>query len=220
MGPPCSTTTDPLPVQLRLTTCLTDENYVSEKGWLQAKLERCPMHPQGGCSIRKHTPYERKWPVGAKIARWYCPEAGMTFSLLPDFLAAGVSGSLAAIEAVVAEVEAGPSVEAVASRLRPDIQLPGAVRWVYRRLRWFREAVRVGRGALPVLAGSELRLSAVAAALDVPAGEVLVCLRTQLSAQLHRLARPTGLCPRWWLRKIVRGEFNKRCGPPPRAGPT
>lgn len=220
MGPACSSTTDPVPVQLRFDTWPTGENYVTEKGWLQAKLDRCPKHPHGGCSFRRHTPYARKWPEGAKIARWYCPEAGMTFSLLPDFLAAGISGPLSAIEEVVAAVEAGPSIEAVASRLRPDIQLPGAVRWVRRRRRWFREAVTVARGALPVLAGCALRLSAVAVALGVSTGDVLVHLRRHLVAQLHRLARPTGLRPRWQIRDLVQGGFNTRGGPRPRAGPT
>jgi hypothetical protein len=29
-----------------------------------------------------------------RIARWYCPEGHRTFSLLPDFLAAKLPGSL------------------------------------------------------------------------------------------------------------------------------
>ena len=38
------------------------------------------------------------------------------------------------VEKVVCVVEASRSVEAAADVLRPDIELPGAVRWVRRRL--------------------------------------------------------------------------------------
>ncbi len=207
-------------MQLRFAARLTSETYVSERGWRLANLDRCPAHPGGGCSFRRHTPYERKWPIGAKIPRWYCPEAHATFSLLPDFLASHLPGPLVEIEAVAAAVEAGPTVEAVASELRPDIELPGAVRWVRRRLRWFREAVSVARGLLEVLAGVELRPSAVGRALSAAAGTALVCLRAQLCHQLGRIAAPTGLSPRWRNLEIAEVDFNNRRGQRARAGPT
>jgi hypothetical protein len=73
--------------------------------------------------------------MGMRVARWYCADAHETFSLLPDCLAARLQGSLDEVEQVVVAVEGAASVEAAASALRPDLELPGAVRWVRRRLR-------------------------------------------------------------------------------------
>ena len=67
--------------------------------------------------------------MGMRIARYYCPTAHETFSLLPDCLASHFPGELEAIEHVVAIVETARSVEAAADILRPDITLPSAVRW-------------------------------------------------------------------------------------------
>ena len=60
--------------------------------------------------------------------------AHTTFSLLPDCLAAKLPGSLEELEQVLSAVEEAPSLEAAADKLRPDILLPGALRWVRRRL--------------------------------------------------------------------------------------
>jgi hypothetical protein len=65
-----------------------------------------------------------------RIARYYCPTARETFSLLPDCLASHFPGELDAIEHVVAAVETARSVEAAADILRPDTTLPSAVRWI------------------------------------------------------------------------------------------
>jgi hypothetical protein len=69
-----------------------------------------------------------------RVARYCCPAAHTSFSLLPDFLAARPPGYLDEVERVVAAVEAAPSVQGAADELRPDIELPGARRWVRRRL--------------------------------------------------------------------------------------
>ena len=55
-----------------------------------------------------HGTYARKTPRGTQIARWYCPESHMTFSLLPDCLAARLPGTLDEVEQVVAHADAGP----------------------------------------------------------------------------------------------------------------
>jgi hypothetical protein len=65
-----------------------------KQGWLSATLPRCPLHPQGGCGFARHGTYERVSPPGTRVARWYCPEGHCTFSLLPDCLAARLSGTL------------------------------------------------------------------------------------------------------------------------------
>jgi hypothetical protein len=75
-------------VQLRHHTRYTSERYVTEKAWRQASLNRCPRHARGGCRFARHGSYPRSEPVGMRVARWYCPDAHETFSLLPDCLAA------------------------------------------------------------------------------------------------------------------------------------
>jgi hypothetical protein len=54
-----------------------------------------------------------------RIARYYCPTAHETFSLLPDSLASRFPGDLDDLELVVAHVETARSIEAAADRLRP-----------------------------------------------------------------------------------------------------
>ena len=132
-------------VQLRYASGLTSDDYISQEAWREATLECCPLHPQGGCSFRRHTPYERKDPPGARVARWYCREGHCTFSLLPDCLAARLPGTLVELEAVVALAEQAPSLEAAANDARTDdIGLIGAMRWVRRR----RDAVHTNLTAL------------------------------------------------------------------------
>ena len=94
--------------------------------------------------------YARKTPRGAKIARWYCPESHTTFSLLPECLAARFPGELDEVEAVVAHAERAPSLAAAADALRRDaVELPGAMRWVERRVRLVHHVLSIVIGLLP-----------------------------------------------------------------------
>ena len=69
----------------------------------------------------------------------------MTFSLLPDCLAARLPGTLQDLEEVVAVAEAASSLAAAADAVRRDaVLLPGAMRW----LRRTRVAVETMRGWL------------------------------------------------------------------------
>ena len=121
-------------MQIRYATNLSAEQYVEQKAWQLATLSQCPLHPQGGCGFCKNGTYRRKSPHGTKIARWYCPDGHMSFSLLPDCLAAHLSGSLMQIEDILTEVQNSPSQEAAADHIRIDILLPGALRWIRRRI--------------------------------------------------------------------------------------
>ena len=115
-------------MQLRYETGLTAEEYVRAEAWRDARLEHCPNHPHGGCSLASHGTYARKTPHGVKIARWYCRESHTTFSLLPDCLAARLPGTLDDLEAVVAHAERSRSLTATAKVLRRDaVELPGAI---------------------------------------------------------------------------------------------
>ena len=125
-------------MQIPLRTSLDTEAYIRNREWRVARLPGCPLHPAGGCSFARHGSYARVTPRGLRIARWYCPEGHRTFSLLPDFLAARMTGLLTSIEDSITGASTAKSFEAAASALRgPDITLPGAVRWLRRRVREF-----------------------------------------------------------------------------------
>ena len=122
-------------MQLRFKTPLSCREYVTQRAWRDVSLERCPLHPDGGCSFARHGTYGRVDPPGTRIPRWYCPEGHRTFSLLADCFAVRLPGSLSHLERVVLEVEQAGSLEAAADGLRTDdVSLPGAIRWTRRRV--------------------------------------------------------------------------------------
>ena len=201
-------------VQLRYKTGLTGEEYVSRQAWREARLERCPLHPRGGCGFARHGSYARRWRRGARIARWYCPTAHCTFSLLPDCLAARLPGTLAEVEAVVAVVESAPSLEAAADVLRPDIELPGAIRWTRRRVRRVHAGLVVVRALLaPELALTAATVTALRARLAVE--PVLPVLRERVAAQLAEVPAPLGLRPRLFAGGEPRRRHQHPMGPDP-----
>ena len=182
-------------MQLRYETGLTGEQYVRAEAWRDATLERCPNHPHGGCSLAGHGTYARKTPRGAKIARWYCRESHTTFSRLPDCLCARFPGELDEVEAVVAHAEQAQSLAAAANELRPDtVELPGAMRWVERRVRLVHHVLSLVIGLLPEqLARCIAEMGAVRARLDTDIA--LRTLRTLADAQLRALPAPLGFHP-------------------------
>ena len=119
----------------------------------------------------------------------------MTFSLLPDCLAARLPGTLDEVEQVVAHAEQAPSRSAAADALRRDaVELPGAMRWVERRVRLVHHVLRIVIGLLPqYLARCVAEMGAVRARLDTDTA--LVALRTLTAAQLHALPAPLGFHP-------------------------
>lgn len=183
----------PRPVQLRDPSSLTSEAYVAERAWQKARLGHCPRHPQGGCRFARHGTYPRKTPTGMQITRYYCRTAHETFSLLPDCLASRFPGELDDLERVVAHVDAARSIEAAADVLRPDIELPSAVRWVRRRLTLVRVTLFAVVTLLPDRFGGSAQLGAVRAALDTD--HALVTLRARATALLPALPRPLGFVP-------------------------
>jgi len=181
-------------VQLRLATGFTSKEYVKHQAWKDATLERCPLHPAGGCSFARHGTYERVNPPGTRIPRWYCPEGHCTFSLLADCFAARLSGSLQEVEAVVVAAEQARSREAVADELRLDIELPGALRWIRRRLEAVHTTLILILGLLPdLLSGCPPTVSAFRQWLGVD--WVLPVLREIAELQLARLPPPLGFQP-------------------------
>jgi hypothetical protein len=191
----------PWPVQLRFPTGYTGEDYVSCQGWREARLERCPRHPGGGCGFRRHGTYARKSPPDTRVARWYCRQAHQTFSLLPDCLAARLPGALVEVEQVVRRVEQACSLEAAADALRPDIELPGATRWTRRRVRAVHLGLTALRGLMPERFSS---IPATVRAFAAAAGTepVLPALRAMASAYLAHLPAPLG----FHHRRVADGE--------------
>jgi hypothetical protein len=201
-------------VQLRYSIRLTSIQYVSRQAWREARLERCPLHPGGGCSLARHGTYERVSPPGTRIARWYCREGHCTFSLLPDCLAARLSGTLEEVEAAVTVAEQAASREAAADGLRPDIELPGALRWLRRRLQAVYAALHLLKGLMPdrFLACAPT-LSGFRPCLGVEG--VLLALRDVAAMHLAGLPAPLGLAPRPARGGDPPGSFQHRVGPDP-----
>lgn len=182
-------------VQLRFDTGLTSEQYVTQQGWRQATLTCCPRHPRGGCEFARHGTYVRKRPAGTRIARWYCPQAHCTWSLLPDHLAARFPGTLEELEDVVAAAEGPMCLEKLADRLRPEVvHLPSALRWVARRVRLVHPLLKRLLGLLP-----EKLLDCAPTVLSFrqrfSSEHVLMGLRANAALPLASLPRPLGFDP-------------------------
>ena len=127
-----------------------------------------------------------------QIARWYCPESHTTFSLLPECLAARFPGELDEVEAVVAYAERAPSLAGAANELRRDaVELPGAMRWVGRRVRLVHHVLGIVIGLLPEqLARCIAEMGAVRTRLHTETA--LRALRTLVAEQLPALPAPLG----------------------------
>lgn len=204
-------------MQLLYPIGLTGEEYVNARAWEYARLAVCPNHPAGGCSLARHGTYGRKTPRRCRVARWYCPESHMTFSLLPECLAARLPGTLSTLEAVVNEAERASSLAAAAAVLRPGpVGLEGAARWVGRRVERVHHVLGVVRGMRPdLLAGCPPRLGAVR--LRLRSATALAVLRAELDKQLSAVPAPLGFLPHGLGRRTRRGRIQQRMGPDPPA---
>jgi hypothetical protein len=181
-------------MQILFETQMTSDAYVSERGWERATLDSCPVHPESDCGLRAHGSYARKHPAGLRIARWYCAVGQVTFSLLPEFLAAGFSATLAELEAAAAVSERAASISEAARALRPELDDErSAVRWLRRRLSATGQGLRALVTSLPELWGTAPTLQAVGAKLGAASGAILVSLRRAASSLLSALPAPLGL---------------------------
>lgn len=148
-----------------------------------------------------------------QVARWYCPRAQRTFSLLPDCLAARLVGSLDDVERAVVAAE----IEGVASAARAlrvgEVELPGAQRWLARRRRGVGAAVLALVTALPGQLGTVPEVTALRAVLGTE--RALVALRGIGCDWLQVLAPPLGLCPRREARTDGERALQQKTGPDP-----
>jgi hypothetical protein len=119
---------------------------------------------------------------------------------------------------VVVEVERASSLETAADRLRPDIELPGALRWLRRRVKSVQRALITLRGLMPerFSGGGPPTLSAWRVQLDCDG--VLLALRAIAAAYLPCLPSPLGFRPL----RLPSGEHRKalqhKAGPDPPGG--
>lgn len=184
-------------VQLRLPTSLSLAEYVAAEEWRHARLERCPLHIEGGCGFARHGSYPRKEPEALGIARYYCRGGQTTFGLLPDFLASRLRGTLDDVEQAVVAAETSENLEAAADLVRPDaleVTLVAAQRWVSRRVRMFAAVLLALAGPHPELLAGGSTLTGLRGRLGTESA--LVELRRIAAAELGRLPPPFGFGPR------------------------
>ena len=152
------------------------------------------------------------------VARYRCPQARMTFSLLPDCLPSRFPGTLAEMEQVVALQET-IGTGAAATQLRPEqepeaVTLPSATRWVQRRERIVHAGLLALIGLLPeVFTGVDPTVEAMRKLLGML--PVLGLLREIAAAHLHVLPPALGFGPRPQRRGNRRGLFQHSMGPDP-----
>jgi hypothetical protein len=144
----------------------------------------------------------------------YCPEGHCTFTLLPDCFAARRSGTLAEVEAVVRAAEQAPSRAALCDTLRPEVELPGVLRLVRRRVQDVHGALTALKGLLgsPFLR-VEPTVAAFAAHLEV--AMVLVVLRGIAAPWSGALPAPLGFAPRTPPVRPAPPRSQHRAGPDP-----
>ena len=191
----------PWRVQLRFAIELTLEQYVAQEAWLTATLEHCPGHPEGGCGFSGQGTYHRKLPIGCEVARWYCPTGRVTYSLLPDCLAARMTGTLERAQQAAVAVAGDMPLQQVADRLRPPsedpdaVGLSSAVEWMKRRHRDVLAGLIVIAGLMPEMFG-DCPVSVDGFAKRLGTDAVLVALRHVAADHLQRVPAPIGFLSR------------------------
>ena len=206
-------------MQMRFRTNLTSEEYANQQAWQDAMLDGCPLHPDGGCTIRRHGSYGRKAPVGVRIARFYCRTGQITFSLLPDFAAARLSGELAEVERAVDVAGAAPTLVSAAGDLRPELDDErSAVRWLRRRVQAVQSALTALVTSVPELFGTAAHQDAVRERLGLQGSGVLARLRAVGESMLQQLLSPLGFCRRSRARREDARGSQHKVGPDPGGG--
>ena len=177
-------------MQIRYKTNVSSAHeYNVQKLCEKAELKQCPIHPEGGCGIRRHGSYKRLIPIECKIPCWYCRTAHTLISMLPDFLASRLPGTLKDVEEVVLEVKKHPTLVSAAETIRPDIGLQGALRWLTRRLNYVDSILNVAAGILSPVGFKDLPQLQKLFNVDY----ILPHLREKLNDHLYKITHILGL---------------------------
>lgn len=176
--------------------------YIQTQAWRQIQLTTCPFHPEGGCDFARHGVYLRKFPEAAFIPRWYCPQEHQTVSLLPDFFASRLPGTLDEVEQAVVVAKESRSLEQAAEALRPEISLPSSLRWLRRRI-YYVHSILVTMTGL-IMPGCPPDINSFRTAFSTE--HVLVTLREKAASHLRSLPPILGFGPRlsgrWSLKNL------------------
>ena len=142
---------------------------------------------------------------------------------MPDCLAARLPGTLDALEAVVVVAEEASSQEEAANEVRcpsddDAIELPGALRWLRRRVDLVHDVLARVIGLIPdKLAGCAATMGAVRDKLK--SNSALMALRGLVAGQLQTLPAPLGFQPHGIGARGRKPGFQHSMGPdPPPAG--
>jgi hypothetical protein len=195
-------------MQILYRTGLTAEQYTQQRAWEQAKLDCCPFHPEGGCTLAKHGTYPRKFPEYCLIARWYCPKAHQSISLLPDAFACRFPGTLTEVEEVVNTAESSLSSEQAAAALRPEITLTSALRWLRRRIKHVYNTLTTVKGIVGSTCPPVLKLWRK----HYSTTNLLLHLRILVADHLHAFPPILGFGPRPKPRYFTKQPSNNRWG--------
>ena len=124
-------------------------------------------------------------------------------------------GTLTELEEVVAEAEQARSLMVVADQLRSDaVELPGAMRWVRRRVLLVHHALTLVIGLLPQkLSGCRAEITACRQRLGSDAA--LVALRSLTGPWLPAVAAPLGFRPHGIGREHPTKRIQHNLGPDP-----
>jgi hypothetical protein len=151
-----------------------------------------------------------------RVARYYCRKGHKTFSLLPDCMSSRLSSSLTEVEQVVVAAEQAPTLEQAAQKIRPDIDLQGAIRWVRRRVQAVQVALLAIATLWPAVFGVGSRVPTLTAFQSLlETRPVLMGLRPRVAMRLQSLPPPLGFGPRTAWRGPRRPWLQHQTGPDP-----
>lgn len=205
-------------MQYLFHTSWTCEQYTEKEGWNCIRIERCPIHPDQDCRIRHHGTYDRVFPPGTKISRFFCHTEKIIFSMLPSCFSSRFPGSLIAFEMAVSMVEGAVKqnesfteevlvnkkiglssldLASAAERLNIPLEihdLATDMRWLKRRIDYAIKILSVMIMLYPELFGNCIpTLSSFRLVLG--SKPIFFRLRSIAESKLHEISKPVGLNP-------------------------
>ena len=175
---------------------------------------------RGAVRSRATAPMRARPRAGRASLAGTAPRATPRSACCRTVSSARLPGTLDELEEVVAHAERASSLLAAANALRTDaVALPGAMRWVRRRVQRVHHVLVIVIGLLPHrLARCVVEVAAVRARLHSEVA--LRALRTLVAAQLPALPAPLGFHPHRLDATKRHRRFQHKMGPDPPARPS